>query len=51
MSFLLSLFRTIAALNKILPNRFNVINVIANQVGLIPDIAQIVHITDRSHKK
>jgi len=51
MSFLLSLFKMIAALNKILPNRFNVINVTANQVGLMLDIAQIVHITNRSHKK
>jgi len=51
MSFLLSLSRIIVALNKILPNRFNVINVIANQVGLIPDMTQIVHITNRSHRK
>ena len=41
----------IAVLNKIFPNRFKVISVIANQVGLIADIAQVVHITSRSHKK
>jgi len=51
MSFLLSLFKIIAALNNILPNKFNVINVIANQAGLMLDIAQIVHVTSRSHRK
>jgi hypothetical protein len=51
MSFLSSLFRIIAILNNILPNRFNVINVIANQVGLMLDNAQVVHITSMSHKE
>jgi hypothetical protein len=51
MSFLSLLSKMIAALNKILPNRFNVINVTANQAGLMLDIAQIVHIKNRSHKK
>jgi len=51
MSFLLSLSRIIVALNKILPNRFNVINVIANQIGLILDIAQVVHMTSKSHRQ
>ena len=51
MSFLLSLSRIIAALNNILPNRFNIINVIANQIGLMLDKAQVVHITSMSHKE
>ena len=51
MSFLSLLSKMIAALNKILPSRFNVISIIANQVGLIADMAQVVHITSRSHRK